>query len=107
MNAPQNMRMKITKKCIVVEKEEIIMKKDMDNKEIMRERKNMTITVHSLKVFYEKAIEVNNELKLNVDEQEDDIKHLNKQCDVDDEHETQEITAAISLMKRKACMCDM
>ena len=36
----------------------------------------MTIPVHSLKVIYEKAIEVNNELKLNVDEQQDDIKHV-------------------------------
>ena len=31
--------------------------------------------VHS-KVIYEKAIEVNNDLKLNVDEQQDEIKHL-------------------------------
>ena len=105
MNAPQNMRLKITKKDIVVEKEELIMKKVMDNKEIMR--KNMTIPVHSLKVIYEKAIEVNNELKLNVDEQQDDIKHLKEQCDVDDETEVQEITAAITPMKRNACMCDM
>ena len=42
------------KNYIVVEKKELIMKKDMDNKEIIR--KNMTIPVHSLKVIYEKAI---------------------------------------------------
>ena len=29
-----------------------------------------------MKVNYEKAIEVNNEYKLNVDEQQDNIKHL-------------------------------
>ena len=67
----------------------------------------MTITVHSLKVIYEKAIEVNNKLKLNVDVQQYDIKQLNKQCDVDNENEVQEITAATSPMKRKAFMCDM
>ena len=38
-----------------------------------------------MKVNYEKAIEVNNELKLNVDEQQDDIKYLKEQCDLDDE----------------------
>ena len=46
----------------------------------------MTITVHSLKVIDERAIEVNNELKLNVDEQQDDLKHLKEQRDVDDEN---------------------
>ena len=34
---------------------------------------------------YEKAIEVNNELKFNVDEQKYDIKDLKDQCDIDDE----------------------
>ena len=47
-----------------------------------------------MKVNYEKAIEVNTELKLNVDRQQDDIKHLNEQCDIDDEDKVQEITAA-------------
>ena len=32
----------------------------------------------------EKANKVNNELKLNVDEQQDDIKHLKEYCDIDD-----------------------
>ena len=36
----------------------------------------MKITVHSLKEIYEKAIEVNDELKLNVDGQQEDIKHF-------------------------------
>ena len=38
-------------------------------------RKKEKKMVHS-KVIYEKAIEVNNDLKLNVDEQQDEIKHL-------------------------------
>ena len=46
----------------------------------------MTITVHSLKVIYEKASEVNNERKLNIDEQQDDIKHLKEQCDKDNDN---------------------
>ena len=36
-----------------------------------------------MKVIYEKAIGVNNNLKLNVDEQQDDLKHLKKKCDRD------------------------
>ena len=55
-----------------------------------------------------KANEMNNELKLNVDEQQDDIKHLKEQCDIDNEDEVQEITAAITPMKKeKACVCNM
>ena len=38
-----------------------------------------------MKVNYEKAIEVNNELKLNVDKQQDGKTHLKEQCDIDDE----------------------
>ena len=54
---------------------------------------------------YEKTIEVNNELKLNVDEQQDDIKHLKEQCDIDYEDEFQEITAATTPMKKKNQVC--
>ena len=39
----------------------------MENKEILREQKYEK-AVHPMKVNYEKAIEVNNDLKLNVDE---------------------------------------
>ena len=44
---------------------------------------------------------MNNKLNLNVDEQRDDIKHLKERCDIDDEDEVQEITAAITPMKKK------
>ena len=47
---------------------------------------------------------MNSELKLNVDDQQDDIKHMKEQCDIDNENEVQEITADITPMKRKACM---
>ena len=53
-----------------------------------------------MKVIYEKAIEVNNDLKLNVDEQQDDIKNFKEQCDIDDEEEVQEITSARNPMKK-------
>ena len=53
-----------------------------------------------MKVIYEQAIEVNNPLQLNVDEQKDDIKHLKEQCDLGDEDEVQEITAARNPMKK-------
>ena len=52
-----------------------------------------------MKVIFEKVIEVNNVHKLNVDEQQEDIKHLKEQCDIDDED--QEITAARNPMKNK------
>ena len=61
--------------------------------------------IHSMKVKYEKAIEVNTELKLNVDVQQDDIKHLKEQCDRDDGDEVQEITAARTSMKKNRPVC--
>ena len=38
-----------------------------------------------MKVNYDKAIQVNNELKVNVDDQQVDMKHLKWQCDRVDE----------------------
>ena len=58
-----------------------------------------------MKVNNEKVIEVNKELKLNVDEQQDDIKLLKEQCDIDDEDEVQEITAARTSMKKNKLVC--
>ena len=48
---------------------------------------------------------MNNELKLNVDEQEDDLKHLKEECDIENEHEVQEITAARTPMKNNRSVC--
>ena len=45
-----------------------------------------------MKVNNEKAIEVNNEYKLNVDEQQYNIKHLKEQCDINNKDDVQEIT---------------
>ena len=53
-----------------------------------------------MKGIYEKAIKVNNDLKLNVDEQQDDIKHWKEQCEIDDEDEVQENTEARNPMKK-------
>ena len=44
-----------------------------------------------MKVNNEKAIEVNNELKLNVDDQQYDLKHLKEQCDIDDIDDMDEV----------------
>ena len=67
------MRLKITKKKSVVEKADLIIKKDMTHKEMMREKKKIwKVRVYSLKESSEKAMEVNNELRLNVDKQQDD-----------------------------------
>ena len=59
-----------------------------------------------MKVNYEKAIEVNNEIKLIVDEQQYDDK-FKEQGDIEDEDEVQEITATITPMKKKKPVCDM
>ena len=61
-----------------------------------------------MKVNNEKDIEVNKELKLNVDEQQDDLIHLKEQCDIydiGDIDEVQEITAARTPMKKNRPMC--
>ena len=51
---------------------------------------------------------MNNEPKLNFDEQQVDIKHLKEQFDIYNEDEVQEITAAINPMKKKKpCVCDI
>ena len=41
---------------IVVEKEEIIMKKKMDNKKISKDRRKRKKAVHSMKVIYERPL---------------------------------------------------
>ena len=46
---------------------------------------------------------MNNELKLNVDEQQDDIKHLKEQYDID--NEVQDITAPTNSMKKTTPVC--
>ena len=53
----------------VVEKEELIMKNEKENKEILRERKNTKKISLQHECELGKAIQVNNELKLSVDEQ--------------------------------------
>ena len=44
---------------------------------------------------------MNNELKLNVDELQDDVNHLKDKCDIDYKDEVQEITAPIIPLKNK------
>ena len=65
------------KEGIVVEKE-YIKKINMENKEIMREKKHEYEQkgFHSMEVIYERTIAVNNDITLNDDEQEDELKHL-------------------------------
>ena len=58
-----------------------------------------------MKVNYEKTIEVNNQLKVNVDEQQDDIKDLKEQCNKDDKDKVQEISGAGAPMKKNKTVC--
>ena len=68
-NAPQNMRLTITKKTLLFEKEDLIIKKDME---------------------------------------QDDIKHLKENCNIDYEDDIQEITAPRTPMKKIGrWVCDM
>ena len=57
-----------------------------------------------MKESSEKAMEVNNELRLNVDEQQDD-KTLKVKSDIDDSDEVQEITAARTPMQNNRPVC--
>ena len=43
MNAAQMMRLKMTKKFSIVEKADLILKKDIEHKEITREKENLKI----------------------------------------------------------------
>ena len=60
-----------------------------------------------MKVIYEKDIEVNNEIKGNLGKQQDEIKHLKKQYDINNEDKVQEIAAAKSPTKKNKADCDM
>ena len=53
-----------------------------------------------MKVNFEKFIEVNNQLKVNADEQQDDITDLREQCNNDDKDKVQEISGAGIPMKK-------
>ena len=57
-----------------------------------------------MKESSENAIEVNSELRLNVDKQQDD-KTLKVKPDIDDSDEVQEITAARTPMKINRLVC--
>ena len=47
-----------------------------------------------MKVNYEKTVEMDTQLKVNVDEQQDDIKDLREQCNKDEKDKVQEISGA-------------
>ena len=58
-----------------------------------------------MKVNYDKAIQVNNEHKVNVDDQQVDMKHLKEQCDIDDEDKFQKTTVSRTPMKKSKSVC--
>ena len=59
-----------------------------------------------MKVGNEKALEVNSDIKINVDEQQEDIKHLKEQCNMNDDNEVQEITGARNPQKNNTATCN-
>ena len=60
----------------------------MKRKEITRDKENLKIGVHSMKESSEKAMEVPNEPRLNVDEQQDD-KRFKVKSDFENSNEVQ------------------
>ena len=52
-----------------------------------KQHENKQKVFHTMKVNNENAIEVNRDLKINVDEQHVDLKHLKEKCDIDYEDE--------------------
>ena len=58
-----------------------------------------------MKVNYENTVEVKNQLKVNVDEQQDYIKDLKEQCNKDDKDKVQEISGAGTPMKKNKSGC--
>ena len=58
-----------------------------------------------MKVNYEKTIEVKNQLKVNVYEQQNDIKDLKDQCNKDDEDKVQKISSPGTPMKKNKSVC--
>ena len=66
------------------------------------------LIMNTMKMNYDKAIQVNNELKVNIDNLLVDMKHLKEQCDIDDEDKVQKTTVARTPMKKsKVCVCNM
>ena len=53
-----------------------------------------------MKVIHEKVIEMNNKLFLNVNKQQDEMKHLKEQCDIDDDHEIHKVRTYSTQSKR-------
>ena len=58
----------------------------LNNEEVCgnQENKEKYIEKWLFKIWKSSVIKVKNELKLNVDEQQDAIKHLSEYCDIDD-----------------------
>ena len=48
---------------------------------------------------------LNNQLKVNVDKQQDDIKYLKEQCNKDDKYKVQETAGAGTPMKKNKYVC--
>ena len=58
-----------------------------------------------MKVNYKKTIEVNNQIKINVDEQQVNIKYLKERCNQDEKDKVQEISGAGTPMKKDKYWC--
>ena len=89
------------KEDIVVEMEELIMKKRIKTRKYW-EKKPKSKRYERYECELWNAIEGINELKLYVN---DDIKDLKEQCDIDNEDEGEKITAAITPMKKIKPVC--
>ena len=74
---------KCQKKDSIVEKADLIIKKDTEHKEITREKRKPENLESTIWESFGKALEVNVEIWVNVDEQQDD-KTFKVKSDIDD-----------------------
>ena len=58
-----------------------------------------------MKFNYEKTIEVNNQVKINVEEQQHDIEDLKEQCNKDGKDKVKEISGTGTPMKKNKSVC--
>ena len=83
------------KEDLLKKKEKEIMVEDKKKKDFKKQLDNQRKIVQDMKHNYEKAIEENNDLKTKLEEKDDDIKHLQEQCgieEIDDNDEVHVVT---------------
>ena len=93
---------------VIINKEALLVKKEKETEDEKRKKldvkkqlENQRKFVNGLKEKYEKVVEENNGLKNTIDEQADNIKHLEEQCGIDEnEEDIEEVSMERNLMNK-------